>query len=72
MLPPTNGPDGNYLDRNYRGVWGRQMELLLRSIEIHKAPFSSDGSPYEYRTSTSHGAATTRITMPCCLRRIHT
>jgi hypothetical protein len=49
MLPPTNGPDGNYLDRNYRSVWGRQMELLLRSIEFHKPPFSSDGSPYEYR-----------------------
>jgi hypothetical protein len=49
MVPPTNGPDDNYLDRNYRGVWGRQMELLLRSIEAQKPPFSGDGTPYEYR-----------------------
>jgi hypothetical protein len=29
------------------GRVGRQMELLLRSMECHKPPFSRDGSPYE-------------------------
>ena len=47
MLLTTDSPADNWLDRSCRDVWGRQMELLLRSMERHKPPFSRDGSPYE-------------------------
>ena len=47
MLPPTDGPDGSWFERYCRDVWGRQMELLLRSMECQKPPFIRDGSPYE-------------------------
>jgi hypothetical protein len=47
MLLTTNSPADNWLDRDRRNVWGRQMELLLRSMECHKPPFSRDGSPCE-------------------------
>jgi hypothetical protein len=36
MLPPTDGPDGNWFDRYCRGVWGRHMELLLQSLQFHE------------------------------------
>jgi len=49
MLPPTNGADDYWVERYWRGVWGRKMELLLESFQLHEPPFTSDGLPIEYR-----------------------
>jgi hypothetical protein len=49
MVPPTGDHDGNWFERCCRGVWGRQMELLLVSLQSHKPPFARDGCPSEYR-----------------------
>jgi hypothetical protein len=45
MLPPT----GDWLERHRRSVWGRQMEMLLHSLQFHEPPFTGDGFPIEYR-----------------------